>query len=152
MAAALGRMLLRRFAVLRSRPAVGLWCVLYFPLLHLSLALHLHLALLLHLHRTLLLHLLLRARALLFLHLRLALLLRLLLACTPLLHLRLLALLLCLLLADSLFLQLCLLALLLLGARAFLCIGLRPPLLLRGAVVDLLWCAFDRPHHGQPAR
>src|SRR6185437_9965262 len=94
----------------------------------------LHFALLLHLHGTLLLHLLF-TRALLFLHLRLALLLCLLFTRALLfLHLR-LALLLCLLFT-----------------RALLFLHLRLPLLLRRAVVDLLWCAFDRPHHGQPAR
>src|SRR6185437_799961 len=40
----------------------------------------------------------------------------------------------------------------LLFTRALLFLHLRLPLLLRRAVVDLLWCAFDRPHHGQPAR
>src|SRR6185312_2624686 len=134
-AAALGRVLLRRWlAALWSRPVARLRRALHFALLHLPL--HLRVALLLHLHGALLLHLLF-ARALLFLHLRLALLLCLLVTRTLLLlHLR-LALLRCLLLR-------------LLRTCALLCLGL--PLLLRGTVVDLLRHAFDRPHHGQPAR
>src|SRR6185437_11759300 len=84
-----------------------------------------------------LLHLPLHLRVALLLHLHLALLLCLLVTrALLLLHLR-LALLRCLLLR-------------LLRTCALLCLGL--PLLLRGTVVDLLRHAFDRPHHGQPAR
>src|SRR6185437_3920 len=125
-AAAFGRMLPRRWlTALRRRIVARLWCTLHLALLHLLLT-HLHLALLLlHLRGALLLGLLV-PRALLFLHLRLTLLLHLLLAGPFLL---------CLLLACALLrLGLCLL------------------LLLRGAVVDLLRCAFYRPHHGQAAR
>src|SRR6185437_16159781 len=135
-AAAFGRMLPRRWlTALRRRIVARLWCTLHLALLHLLLT-HLHLALLLlHLRGALLLGLLV-PRAVLFLHLRLTLLLHLLLA-GPLL--------LCLCLCLALLLRLLL-------ACALLRLGLCLLLLLRGAVVDLLRCAFYRPHHGQAAR